>query len=92
MMRKQEHPMKPYISLIASALLTATPAFAQNSSAVVTGAVDAQKNRTSATEAKEDTKTGNKQAVSPANAASAAAQQQPDKPNQPKPPGDSKPH
>lgn len=84
--------MKPHIPLIALALLAATPAFAQNGSAVVTGAVDANKTRTSATEAKEDTKAGNKQAVSPANAASEAAQQQPDKPNQPKPPGDSKPH
>ncbi len=57
--------MKPNVPLIAIALMAATPAFAQNSSAVVTGAVDAQKNRTSATEAKEDTKAGNKQAVSP---------------------------
>ena len=84
--------MKPNIPLIAIALLAATPAFAQNSSAVVIGAVDAQKNRTSATEAKEDTKAGNKQAVSPANAGSEAAKQQSDKPNQTKPPGDSKPH
>jgi len=84
--------MKLQVSLIALALLTAAPAFAQNGSAVVTGAVDADKNRTSATEAKEDTKAGNKQAVSPANAGSEAAQQQSDKPNQPKQPGDPKPH
>ncbi len=79
------------ISTIAFLTFSATASLAQNSSATVTGAVDTAKNRTSATEAKEDTRAGNKQAVSPANAGNQAAQQQPTRPDQPKAPEDSKP-
>lgn len=80
------------ISTIVLLTLTATAALAQNNSATVTGAVDTNKNRTSATEAKEDTKAGNKQAINPANAGTEAVQQQPTKPNEPKAPDNSKPH
>jgi hypothetical protein len=81
--------MKLHISTLAFLMFTATSAFAQNGSTAVTGAVDANKNPTTATEAKEDTKAGNKQAVSPANAGNEAAQKQSEKP---KTPDDSKPH
>jgi hypothetical protein len=84
--------MKLHISTIAILVFTATSAFAQSGSTAVTGAIDTNKNRTTATEAKEDTKAGNKQAVSPANAGNEAAKQQSENPNKPKAPGDSKPH
>jgi hypothetical protein len=84
--------MKLHIPTIALLMFTATSALAQSGSATVTGAIDTNKNRTSATEAKEGTKAGNRQAVMPANAGNEAAQQQPTKPNQPKTPEDSKPH
>ena len=80
------------ISTVALLIFTTSSALAQSGSATVTGAVDVSKNRTTATEAKEDTKAGNKQAVSPANAGNEAAQQQSAKPNLPKAPEDSKPH
>ncbi|HTT99096.1 MAG TPA: hypothetical protein VMF58_13680 [Rhizomicrobium sp.] len=65
------------ISTLAFLAFASTAALAQSGSATVTvtGAVDTSKNRTSATEAKEDTKAGNKQAISPANAGNQAAQQ-----------------
>jgi hypothetical protein len=84
--------MKLHISTIAILVFTATSAFAQSGSTAVTGAIDTNKNRTTATEAKEDTKAGNKQAVSPANAGNEAAKHQSENPNKPNALGDSKPH
>ncbi|MEI9930545.1 MAG: hypothetical protein WDM89_08350 [Rhizomicrobium sp.] len=82
--------MKQLLSTTTLLVLATTVALAQSNSAAVTGAVDANKNRTTATEAKEDTKAGNKQAISPANAGNEAAQKQSS--TQPKQPDDSKPH
>ena len=65
--------MKPLAPLAALVIFAASSAFAQGNSSAVTGAIDAPKNRTSATEAKEDTRAGNKQAISPANAGTEAA-------------------
>ena len=78
--------MKLLLSTTALLILATTIALAQSNSAAVTGAVDANKNRTTATEAKEDTKAGNKQAISPANAGNEAAQKQSS--TQPKQPND----
>jgi len=81
------------ISTVALLIFTATAAMAQTTSATVTGATDVSKNRTTATEAKEDTKAGNKQAIAPANAGNEAAQQTSGTANKPKTPdNDSKPH
>lgn len=84
--------MKLHISTIALWAFTATAALAQNSSTAVTGAIDASKNQTTATEAKEDTKAGNRQAVMPKNAGNDAAAQQPTKPSETKPSESPKPH
>lgn len=81
------------ILTVALLTLTATQVLAQGGSATVTGAIDANKNRTTATEAKQGTKAGNRQAIMPANAGAEAAQQQPTKPNRrPKTQDEPKPH
>jgi hypothetical protein len=63
------------IQAVAFLTFTATAALAQTGTATVTGAIDASKNRTTATEAKHGTRAGNRQAIMPANAGNEAAQQ-----------------
>ena len=84
--------MKLHIPAFVLFAVATTSALAQSGSATVTGAIDVNKNRTTATEAREGTKAGNKQTISPANAGNEAALQHPAKPNKTKAPGDSKPH